>query len=808
MYIGYFRDNNDDSLYTVEIGTGSTTEITLSGTPFTTKMDNSDDIIYKPVKYTGATVEAITDDILYDIYNTDSRSVPVILKKGNQILFSGYNTPNAYDQGFEKKRELIQIECIDGLSTLKYYPYKQNDKQIRSFWYIINKLIGECKSYKYFYISNNMQLDKDTPSDITKDLYISEQNFFDEKQENQTDDDIAWKCNEVLENIMQYLGYTCISNGDSVFILDYDAIKKGINTYYKYTVDNETGELVTVDYIKRITGQDYSENGATVSLDNVYNKVRVTAELNSYDNTIPDLFDLKLKDITARNDDQQTVNNDKYRTITNPTSTYIVGDRIETTITPDSSWTGWFGNNKAYFTAQQYFKPDNEYLTTYMYKWDDDFWNRNKSLEQLNYPESFNYADSVYNNTNYYGCIMQRQQGEPIEVSIADTWLNPNLSNEEFTKLVSKDISSLNFTDNFMFLVKGGNKPVLYADNTNEDPNQAYNRYYKHLPMFTLNYPTTAPIGGDNAYIMITGSVVCSINRNKSYILNDFTFPHAKSYKSTVWEKRAYIWCQLKVGNLYWNGKNWTQVESDFKLYFLDKDKKAPEVAYKDNNIKNTVSWWYGVSETGTAIPIPENTIISGNIKFTMYTPMQQYDDAQQSSGQDDMRSFYIWLKDFQIKAVIGDPSFSDKNDTDTEYSMVIDDSSVVELDDIDFKINSWDNKKPNYSCVCYKDGTGFHFVDTVWNKALSDEVTGSTFTKDDKEIVSDGSLRPEWWYVYRIYKQYNKPSVKLKLTLRNNNNIYGLYTCHNMNGKQFIVDNINTDYRYWKSEINLIEKK
>ena len=50
MYIGYFRDNNDDSLYTVEIGTGSTTEITLSGTPFTTKMDNSDDIIYKPAR--------------------------------------------------------------------------------------------------------------------------------------------------------------------------------------------------------------------------------------------------------------------------------------------------------------------------------------------------------------------------------------------------------------------------------------------------------------------------------------------------------------------------------------------------------------------------------------------------------------------------------------------------------------------------------------------------------------------------------------------------------------------------------------
>ena len=46
------------------------------------------------------------------------------------------------------------------------------------------------------------------------------------------------------------------------------------------------------------------------------------------------------------------------------------------------------------------------------------------------------------------------------------------------------------------------------------------------------------------------------------------------------------------------------------------------------------------------------------------------------------MRSFYIWLKNFQIKAVIGDPSFSDKNDTDTEYSMIIDDVSNMSFND------------------------------------------------------------------------------------------------------------------------------
>ena len=145
---------------------------------------------------------------------------------------------------------------------------------------------------------------------------------------------MAWKCSEVFENLLRYLGYTAISLGDSVFILDYDAIRNNINTYYKYTINNETGELVTVDFSKKIIGNDYSENGATVSLDNVYNKIKVTAELNDYDNTIPDLFDLKIKDITAKNDDQQEVNGDKYRTAYSPNATYLVGDRIETVITP------------------------------------------------------------------------------------------------------------------------------------------------------------------------------------------------------------------------------------------------------------------------------------------------------------------------------------------------------------------------------------------------------------------------------------------------------------------------------------------
>jgi len=71
IYNGYFRDIKD-SLYTVRITTKKGTvakEITLSDNPFVTEMDESDETIYKPVKYQTATVEAVSDDYMFDIYS-------------------------------------------------------------------------------------------------------------------------------------------------------------------------------------------------------------------------------------------------------------------------------------------------------------------------------------------------------------------------------------------------------------------------------------------------------------------------------------------------------------------------------------------------------------------------------------------------------------------------------------------------------------------------------------------------------------------------------------------------------------------
>ena len=109
------------------------------------------------------------------------------------MKWTGYVTPNLYDMGFDEDREEVEIECIDALSTLQYYKYQSANKGVVRFVDIIDSILSKCNAYQHYYISGNIQLDES--GSILDKLYISEQNFFDEKEDaDQTDNDVAWTC--------------------------------------------------------------------------------------------------------------------------------------------------------------------------------------------------------------------------------------------------------------------------------------------------------------------------------------------------------------------------------------------------------------------------------------------------------------------------------------------------------------------------------------------------------------------------------------------------------------------------------------
>lgn len=794
IYNGYFRDKKD-SLYKVRITTanGNTAkEITLSGTPFVTEMDESDDTIYTPAKYQTATVEAISGDYMFDIYSGKAQDTKVELYKGDELMWVGYVRPNLYDVGFEKSREVIQIECQDALSTLQYFPYKQSDKQVRNFLYVINKVLEVCKSYKTFYVSDNTYLTSD--SCILNDLYISEENFFDNKDKNETDNDVAWKCDEVLEEICQYLGLTAMADKDAVYFIDYDAIKKGDNTYWKYQVGSTTPSKVNVSFDKKITGKDYSANGATLSMDKVYNKATVKAELYSYDDVIPDLYETS-KNITASSDPIPTDNKNMFiEVVQSPLGNKGDNENMIIMLNRINSVEGFdFPDGGAYnIVAIKYFNNPN-------YK----FFKYNGTKDVTDSVTTLNYTDtkSIHGATiaKFFVQKLNKTYGtfEKILADILgkkitlDSWMSRN------------GISNISFS-NYIMMV-------------NPEDNHISNDDIEKYPYFqTTLTDTTALFGGDNAYLVIQGSYCFHCLPNTPYPIpqNEIDLAHGRYAMDAG---QTYLLCRLQWGNLYWNGSEWTSTKSTFKLPYLPDnaskdDRRADHTMFKDIDFRNTVSWRIGTSEKGYLIKAPNSSVVSGLPILTVFKPFDPNYHSNKSGknkGQYYKHSV-VFLKNFEIKAIIGDPTFSDQNDTDTEYSIDIDTDYVKELSDISFKINTWDNKKPNYSCVAYKDSNGnLQFLDRTYNKALSEEVKGITFTDSNNvEVTSDGTLRQEWWLIYRLYKQYKDQSVILKMSLKNDNELYGLYTIHNLDGRQFIVDYINRDYQNNSQDIKLIEKK
>lgn len=778
IYKGQFKDIND-KLYTVKITTEKngnlTKNITLGGSPFTTEMDSSGDIIYKPAKYQSAKCNIITPDYNFDIYAAKAQSTKIeLLDDKNNIAWVGYVEPNLYNMGFVEEREEIEISAIDALSTLQYVKYESDYKKIVSFSYIINKILKQCNAYKTFYVSNNSHI---SSNPILNDLFISEQNFFDDKKDDETDVDVAWTCKDVLEEICQFLGLTAIADKDSVWFLDYDAIKNKKGTYYKYEIDNDTPTLVTELNEVKIDAKDYSDSGASLSLDNVYNKVKVVDDLYTYDSVIPDLYNTA-KNITKSSDSTLTnstdVNNGIFGEVVSKGKNNLIVfiDRVQN---PQK-------NNYTSFNAVfvQYYDNPN-YI---FYKYDSNGNDITNSVTSLNYTDT----KTMYGATIAKFCVKEMKaifkdwddlinflNTHKISTSL-DDWLNTNgFSNVSLQNCI---------------LMRNAWSPIHIS-----------NEQITQYPYFKTNLSDkNSLLGGENTNLIISGSYMY-------HYFDDDPYPIPDGQVDIDCGRYAmdetYLVAKVEWGGLYWSGdkskgdNGWVTNDTTFQIPYMPynasrDEKRSDATMFKDLKFVNTVTWRIGTNEEGYLITVPQNKVMAGLPTLTVYKPYDpNYHSAK--SGKNKGRHYLhscVFLKNFQFKAIVSDPTHNKLNESDTVYTNEINNEYVKELGEIKFKICTWDNKKPNYSSVVYKDSNGFQYVDKVYNDVLGNQA------------------RQEEHLINRICKQYSTESVILQLPLKNNIEIYNLYTNKTINDKLFIVDSINKDYRYNSVDVKLIEKK
>lgn len=185
--------------------------------------------------------------------------------------------------------------------------------------------------------------------------------------------------------------------------------------------------------------------------------------------------------------------------------------------------------------------------------------------------------------------------------------------------------------------------------------------------------------------------------------------------------------CKLEISGNYWDGSKWTSAESTFSIPVNPERTGYTSVV----DTKELGMPYSGVS--GYLIELPNKPLVGG-LKFEMLTP---------ECGNDVTA---VYLKDFSIVYKKADGEKKDDDNSDRNYENVINEDYINELDEIEFKISSYNNDGACYSKVL------------LGNDYLTNNLYSAVMGKQ---------IRPEEQLIHRIVNRYSATNIKLTQVIR-----------------------------------------
>lgn len=725
---------------------GDVIELLGAESPFV--VDVSDEqFLYTPTRFSGATLNIVGSDYLQDLFSTDYQMSKVDLYKGSRLIWTGFITPDTYSQEYDSHIFELGVECISALSTLEYVDFNMT-QATPTFKEILLECINKSKgSYTNVYIPNTYNVD-------LSELSVSRANFFDE-------DDKPMTLKECLEEICKYLGWTCTDMNGYVCFVDVDYISRGFTEY----TDLLTGEVVNLSSNIDVASIVSKDSANTMSMIGGYNKVNVID--SDYE---PD-SDFLLPGIDKVKGDPLG-------------STQRAASKDGSNIIRDDDGKSKYGDIRYLY---RFFKSPKVKLTRYNYS------NGNWVVDNS---DSFTSAGAriLYQATADQEDKPTSLNWEPMyEIKLFDGLDSPEveyLGYDEFLHKECKDYRRYRPTNWNTYLDGYHIAPV---NNTISDISGLLKKTIEYESPAHIIFPSNTYIG--ISYKMMLTPLKPNIENykyGKYNIVNAFRgTPYDLSVdkkldKNTLGKlvedidehsKYYFIPMKLQIGDMYWNGSDWTRDSNSVFRVHADVDKDT-KLLGNWLNVKNTNTYEINIDGVDEAYVIPLFNGLNGKVKLTLYVPY--FEMPWQSKNN-------IYIKDLKLK-VGRSTSFWDldkgENKKDTKYTNVVNDKFVNEADDVELKLTS-DNES----------------ILSLSKVAFNNEVVKMLSSK-----LFDTAMLPEKQIINRIVNQYNKPKVSLLYNVENSIDAYSLLSNKYMSGKKFIYTGGQIDYVSNSIECNMIE--
>ena len=696
-FYGQFQNING-KIWNVEISTaaeGGNEEVEILFGDNPCEMTTSSNSLFAPIKSRSLTIQIFTKRYYFDLYQPASRGAKVKIYDDERTVFSGYVKPSVYQQDWTYA-DVIEVDCVDGISTAKDFDWKGAGGTDR-FIDIILSILSPCGYRGDLYVPEVYGADNGLINGrILDNISISGSNFI--------DDDAAstpWTQYEVMEEICKFMGWTLVPDGEDVWLVDYRAENKGATKYIKYDIQTgaDKGSYISDTAPVDITVDMMAPGTSSIEIDDIYNKIEISDNLYEIKNITPDIFEdeahISVTDemnLSSANTKWTKTETKKFLWWTTSSKTSITGYDYQTICRLDEK-SGW---KHRYYRHRDLTELDNTDGKGYYDKGSTSIYT----------------ADLTNKYINTHGCLIQHYAHQNNE---GQNNIPANIDWDTIMTFFVTDDTTPNYD---IKTVEKFELPVLEyttGESVTWKPNSGTSWifikgdlwYQCHGDKYGNKNKQNLQLINESGRLYITYPVDKAVNIDeREYCLWGGRTPSNKDYGKgfEMWKMR------LQIGDKYWDGDKWVTTPVDFKINYNnnpDGSKNEYTVAYGWMNTVNNKTYKDKVGEDAYCIPIAADdpaAPVTGVMKLTVYTPtimppglLEFFNILFPNSYLDiswkDL-PYCIYCKNFEIGYVYTDTSVwykqhSDEQKEDKLYVGYINDDYVNSLDTIEFRINT-----------------------------------------------------------------------------------------------------------------------
>lgn len=254
--------------------------------------------------------------------------------------------------------------------------------------------------------------------------------------------------------------------------------------------------------------------------------------------------------------------------------------------------------------------------------------------------------------------------------------------------------------------------------------------------------------------------------------------------KQTGW---LAMYCQLAIGDMYYDWESgWVKnPKARFPIEFYLNNYDGSSFVNNINTKKLSMPY-NGLS--GYIIPLPDDKPLFGSIKFCISelgrNSMHQLEHGDNRAAND---GYGYFIKNLKMEYKRRDDLDNLESNSDRYYENVANESYINELDEIEFKISSYNNDGTCYSKVLLGDG---YLTDNLYSS------------------IEDAAVRPEEQLIRRIIKRYGVTRIKLTQVIQETSGLNPLTRLSDtyLVGKRFLNAGGSIDYQMGQFTCIMIE--